>query len=113
MALTGRFDFRKTLTGKIVLRVEEEVPAFWSRSGERPMKRRWRDATLMDLTGPELRMLMDLRFRPQFMARFVEVDRTPAPSGANVVPLPRPDALEGIAVPASQVQNAPPTRTAH
>ncbi len=88
MALTGRFDFRKTLMGKVVLRVEEEVTAFWLRSGERPMKKRWRNATLMDLTTPEMRALMDLRLKPQYMANYVDVDRTPASPPANVVPLP-------------------------
>jgi len=87
MALTGRFDFRKTLTGKIALRVEEEVPAFWSRSGQRPMKKRWRDATLIDLAAPEMRALIDLRFRPHFGALHVEVDRTTAPPAQNIVPL--------------------------
>ena len=30
MPLTGRFDFRKTFFGKLVLQVEEDVKAFWS-----------------------------------------------------------------------------------
>jgi hypothetical protein len=29
MAVTGRFEFRKTLWGKLVMRVEEEVKPFW------------------------------------------------------------------------------------
>ena len=62
MALTGKFDFRKTVWGKIVLRVEEEVKPFWSKAGAR--KRRWRNATLMDLAAPEMRTLIDLRFKP-------------------------------------------------
>ncbi len=87
MALTGRFDFRRTWTGRIMLRVEEEVPALWSRSGERPMKKRWRNATLMDLTTPEMRMLMDLRMRPHLLHQAeVEVDRT-AFSSTKIVPL--------------------------
>ena len=61
MALTGKFEFRKTLWGKIVLRVEEEVKPFWSRS--KP-KRRWRDATLMDLAAPEMRSLIDKGLKP-------------------------------------------------
>ena len=100
MGLTGRLDFRRKWTGKLVLRVEEEVRAFWSRSGEHKVKRRWRDATLMDLAAPELRPLMDLRMRPQYMAHHVEVERAPATSqertmstlGGNVVPLQDPDA---------------------
>jgi hypothetical protein len=100
MGLTGRFDFRRKWTGKIVLRVEEEVRAFWSRSGEHKMKRRWRDAALLDLAAPEMRPLMDLRMRPQYTAHLVEVerapatsqDRTAAPAGGNVVPLQDPEA---------------------
>ena len=61
MALTGKFDFRKTFWGKIVLRVEEEVKPFWSKAGA--LKRRWRDATLMDLTAPEMRTLMLFHMR--------------------------------------------------
>ena len=79
MALTGRFDFRKSPMGKIVLRVEEQVPAFWSRGSDRRMKKRWRDAAFMDLTTTELRSLMDLRFRSRFMTDHVEVDRATPP----------------------------------
>src|SRR3982751_6221045 len=61
MALTGKFDLRKTFWGKIVLRVEEEVKPLWSKSGA--LKRRWRDATLMDLADPQMRYLIDMRFR--------------------------------------------------
>src|SRR4051794_24069148 len=69
MALTGKFDFRKTLWGKLVLRVEEEVKPFWSRSKPEVLKRRWRDTTLMDLTAPEMRHLIDMRFKPYLYAR--------------------------------------------
>ena len=41
MGVTGQFEFRKTLWGKLVLRVEKEVKPFWQ---SKP-KRRWRDAT--------------------------------------------------------------------
>src|SRR3712207_1431845 len=65
MALTGKFDLRKTFWGKIVLRVEEEeVKPFWSRSKPEALKRRWRDATLMDLADPQMRFLIDMRFKP-------------------------------------------------
>ena len=40
---------------------------FWSKSGE--PKKRWRDATLMDLAAPELRSLIDMRFKPHLWAR--------------------------------------------
>ena len=100
MALTGRYDFRKTFTGKVVLRVEEEVESFWSRSGERKLKKRWRNATLMDLTAPEMRMLMDMRMKPLILAR------TPAP-GASVVVVERSREDEGITVPAAELKSAP------
>jgi hypothetical protein len=65
MSLTGRFNFRRTWTGKIVLQVEEEVQALWPfGSGNR---KRWRDANLLDLATPEMRALIDLRYKPQFM----------------------------------------------
>jgi hypothetical protein len=103
MALTGRFDFQKTFTGKIMLRVEEEVPALLSLSGERKMKRRWRNATLMDLTTPEMRLLMDARFTPSYMSRHMPVALTPETPArhdavareSNVVPLQDPDAPSG------------------
>ena len=66
MGLTGKFRFRKTLWGKIVLQIEEEVKPFWFRSKPEVLKPRWRDATLMDLAAPEVRPLIDMRFRPQF-----------------------------------------------
>jgi hypothetical protein len=67
MGLTGKFRFRKTLWGKIVLQIEEEVKPFWSKPGA--LKPRWRNATLMDLAAPELRPLIDMRFKPHLWAR--------------------------------------------
>ena len=64
MALTGKFDFRRTFGGKIVLRVEEEVRPFWRRSKANPFNKRWRNARLMDLAAPEMRWLIDMRFKP-------------------------------------------------
>jgi hypothetical protein len=61
--LTGRFTFRRTLTGKIILQVEEEVRSVWPMSRKRPFRRRWRDASTIDLSATELRPLMDLRQR--------------------------------------------------
>ena len=66
MPLTGRFSLRRTIGGKIVLQVEDEVKRLWPFSRRHPTKKRWRDATLMDLTQPELRPLMDLRYKPGF-----------------------------------------------
>jgi len=42
MSLTGRFTFRRTWMGRIVLQVEEEVKG-WGLTGQ-PRKRRFRDA---------------------------------------------------------------------
>jgi hypothetical protein len=70
MALTGRFTFRRSFGGKIVLQVEEEVRTLWPKSRRSPLKKRWRDASLMDLAAPELRALIDLRHKPQFMAQY-------------------------------------------
>ncbi len=66
MPLTGRFNLRRTIGGKIVLQVEEEVKRLWPFSRWHPTKRRWRDATIMDLAQPELRPLMDLRYKLGF-----------------------------------------------
>ncbi len=76
MALTGRFNLRKTWTGRIVLQVEEEVPGFWGRmTGKTKLHRRWRDANVLDLAAPELRSLVDLRFRPRYMPQTNEVQQ--------------------------------------
>jgi hypothetical protein len=73
MALTGRFNLRKTFTGRIVLQVEEEVNGLWGRmTGKPKLHRRWRDATVLDLAAPELRALVDLRFRPRYMPQGYE-----------------------------------------
>lgn len=65
--LTGRFNLRRTMTGRIVLQVEEEVEPRFAFFGKKARHRRWRDATLMDLAMPEMRALIDLRYKPQFM----------------------------------------------
>ncbi|MEE7504302.1 hypothetical protein ACLBXO_19465 [Methylobacterium sp. C33D] len=55
MSLTGRFWFRKTWTGRLVLLVEEERPRWFGRGAGKP---RWRNAKLLDFAEPELRPLM-------------------------------------------------------
>jgi hypothetical protein len=78
MALTGRFNFRKTITGRIILQVEEEVKGFWGGlTGRTKLHRRWRDANMMDLAAPELRSLVDLRFRPRYMPQAYEAPAAP------------------------------------
>jgi hypothetical protein len=101
VALTGRYDFRKTWTGKIVLRVEEEVPSFWRRSGEGQLKKRWRDANIMDLTARELRVLMDSRVRPLLMAQYASPGTGAAAPKGSAAPAAEPEA-------APQAQGLPP-----
>src|SRR5215213_6366743 len=67
MSLTGKFAFRRSLTGKIVLKVEEDVKRPWPLSRTAKSRTRWRDAKMVDLTEAELRTLMDLRNRPQLV----------------------------------------------
>jgi hypothetical protein len=63
MALTGRFDFRRTMSGRLRLYVEYNAHGFWDfLSGKKTYCHRWRAADIMDLAAPELRHLMDLRF---------------------------------------------------
>jgi hypothetical protein len=69
MGPTGKFKFRKALWGKIVLQIEEEVKPFWSRSKPVALKRCWRDAPLMDLADPQMRPLIDMRFRPHLRSQ--------------------------------------------
>ena len=68
MALTGRFNFRKTLSGRLRLQVEYEGSSLWGfLTGKKTACRRWRDAAVLDLSAPELRSLIDQRFHPQFI----------------------------------------------
>src|SRR3954468_17191111 len=81
MAVTGQFEFRKTFWGKLVLQVEEEVKPFWQ---SKP-KRRWRDATLMDLAPPERRNLIGIgrKSRP---ASLLFTHKEPEPPTAPSAP---------------------------
>ena len=96
MGLTGKFKFRKTLWGRIVLQIEDEVKPFWSKSGA--LKRRWRDATLMDLADPQMRFLIDLRFRPHlryqssFAPETTTTQREPHEADGVEAQVPRPNA---------------------
>jgi hypothetical protein len=63
MALTGHYDFRRTITGQLRLWVEYDSNGFWDfLTRKKTYCRRWRNATIMDLTAPQLRHLMDMRF---------------------------------------------------
>lgn len=59
MSLTGKFCFRRTLWGKVILCVEEEKKAWFGQAGT--PRKRWRDASLIDLTDHALRGLLELR----------------------------------------------------
>ena len=65
MPLTGRFNFRRNLTGRIVLQVEEDKPLWWSSKGK--TRRQYRDANVMDLANPEMRAVIDLRNKPRYV----------------------------------------------
>jgi hypothetical protein len=104
MALTGRFNFRRSWFGKLVLELEEEVKPLFG-SDKKLVKRRWRRATLFDLAQPEMRALIDLRSQPQFRAR----------TSARPVEMPpsmsRLDELPSVATPAPRPNGASPQRT--
>jgi len=94
MALTGRFNLRKSFSGRIILQVEEEVKSIWSLFSRQPkFRKRWRDAKAMDLPAAELRALMDLRNRPRFVAQAFEPTQI-------VRPLPR---VEEPAIPSPTI----------
>jgi hypothetical protein len=79
MSLTGRFDFRKSLFGKLVLLVEEDVATHFARLRKRSTKRRWRRANVMDLAAPVMRPLIDLRSKPNFhLSRTLPTEQVPA-----------------------------------
>ena len=64
MALTGRFDFRRTMTGQLRLWLEYESNGFWDfLTRKKTYRRHWRKAHIMDLAAPELRHLVDMRLR--------------------------------------------------
>lgn len=83
MALTGRFWFRRTWTGKVVLLVEEEKHR-WFRKGSGP-KVSWRDATLLDLAEAPLRALMTLErtYRAEYAPASARGVHTLHPAAAN------------------------------
>ncbi len=98
MFLTGRFRFRRTLFGRVLLQVEEERKPRWSLSRNRPGRLRWRKARVMDLVRPELRALVDLLNRQAISLRHqppTSPSAAPisAPASASVrrsSPLPKP-----------------------
>ena len=91
MALTGRFWFKRTWRGKLVLLVEDESRRWFGRRGA--TKRRWRDAKRLDLAEPELQALVNLE-RSRRLDRPIGSTRplhaVPSHSAGSVsVPLPK------------------------
>ena len=78
MSLTGRFNFRRTWTGKIVLQVEDERRSMFGKG----FRKRWRDANVLDLAAPALRRLIDLRLKPQYAA---EAPAAAAPAAVDAM----------------------------
>jgi len=85
--LTGRFDFRKTLSGRLVLLLEEDVRVFWSPFRKRVTRRRWCKARVMDLASPEMRRLIDLRLKPTYLPQLQSQE--PAPNAGSHEPGPQ------------------------
>jgi hypothetical protein len=69
MAITGRFNFRKTLTGKLVLQVETRRKPWWPFARAAAPGHVWRDATMKDLAAIELQPLLNLRGNPGYAPR--------------------------------------------
>ena len=89
MPLTGRFTFRRSIGGRIILQVEEEYRSMWSLSRNRPLKKRWRDANLMDLAAPEVKQAFAAAIRSVTKAGFaVDAPRSAVSwrAGAYVAP---------------------------
>jgi hypothetical protein len=105
MSLTGRFNFRRSWFGKLVLEVEEEVKPFFA-SDKKPVKHRWRRATLIDLAQPEMRALIDLRFQPQFMART-------SPRPVEQPSIGRTEEIPSVVTRLPRAEGATPQRTSH
>ena len=81
MALTGRFEFRRSRTGKVVLQVEDDqVRSARLRPQKTAYQRRWRDAKVMDLATLELRALIDLGLCPSPLIPSTQLS---APSNQN------------------------------
>jgi hypothetical protein len=107
MALTGRFNFRRSWFGKLVLEVEEETKPFFA-SEKKPVKHRWRRASLIDLAQPEMRALIDLRFQRQFMAR-----SSPRPLEQPSPTMARPGELPATVTTFPRADPAIPQRTSN
>ncbi|GEP09025.1 hypothetical protein [Methylobacterium gnaphalii] len=81
MALTGRFWFRKTWTGKVVLMVEEKRPRWFG--GKDAFSLRWRDASLIDFAESALKPLLALEHMHRAAALQATFSASRAPSPAK------------------------------
>lgn len=81
MPLTGRFRFRRSLTGSVILQLEHETGALWPLSMAGKRRHTWRDARIVDLLQPQMHGLLELE-------HFVE-EFPAANHGALAVPLVR------------------------
>jgi len=105
MGLTGRFDFRKTLSGKLMLLVEEDVATWFALRRKRSTKRRWRRARVLDLAAPEMRHMIDLRLRPSYQAP--QRVNQPSPTEPVLTAVPQAERPSGDARIAPQRVNQP------
>jgi hypothetical protein len=102
MSLTGRFCFRRTFWGKVVLCVEEEKKAWFGKSAA--PRSRWRDASLIDLTDHALRGLLELRDNAGSLTeqqRPIDLERprpARAPAKADTLAWAYPSTVDGAAV---------------
>lgn len=83
MRLTGQFNFKQSLFGRLVLYVEEERRPVWPWARPDAVRRRWRRARVMDLTRHELRGLVDLGHRQHYLG-LARPLAAPAPSGEEL-----------------------------
>lgn len=60
MALTGRFRFRRSLMGSVILQLEHDKWAPWPLSIGGKRRRCWRDASIVDLLAPQIHGLVGL-----------------------------------------------------
>ncbi|WP_336490046.1 hypothetical protein [Methylobacterium nigriterrae] len=84
MPLTGRFWFKKTWSGKLILLVEEKKPRRFKRD---VFTLPWREAKLLDLAEAPMQPLMDLGriARPGAGShRFSGLRIVEPPAGANL-----------------------------
>ncbi|MBX9931756.1 MAG: hypothetical protein K2Y56_09505 [Methylobacterium sp.] len=83
MDLTGRFWFKRTWGGRLILLVEEKKPRrrLFSK-GVPEFKLRWREAKLLDFADPALSSLVDLGRQQRHGASASKI------GGPRLVPVP-------------------------